>query len=97
MKSFEELFDEVAQQIDWDKIRKTMEFLDWKWVSVDEITVYDLIKTGKRLCKDAYDRAIKDNTTCVVSTGGFCAFYNPYNSELELSFVLEIGSSCDSN
>lgn len=95
MKSFEELFDEVAQQIDWEKIRKTMEFLDWKWVSVDEITVYDLIKTGEQLCKEAYDMSIKDNTTYEVSTGGFYAFYNPYNSELELYFVLESGSSYD--
>ena len=94
MKNFEELFDEVAQQIDWEKIRKTMEFLEWTW-AYEEVTTYTLIKTGKQLCKEAYDDAVKDNTTCEISTGGFHAFYNSYNNELNLYFVLESGSSYD--
>ena len=96
MKSFEELFDEVAQQIDWEKIRKTMEFLEWTWISVEEITVYDLIKQGEFLCKEAYAYGIKRNMRYTVGTGGFTATYNPEDNYLMLQFVLEEGDAYSS-
>lgn len=92
MKDFEQLFEEVAEQIDWSRIEKTMKLLNWTWAN-EEITIYSLIKTAKSLCEDSYKNGKRDNIRCYCATGGFHAFYFPEYNELSLFFVVEDASS----
>lgn len=94
MKDFEQLFEEVAEQIDWGKIERTMKFLEWTWFD-EEVSIYSLIKTAKKRCKEAYDCAIENNESCISSSGGFHASYNPKYNELYLYFAISYGDSCD--
>lgn len=92
MKDFEQLFEQVAEQIDWGRIEKTMQLLGWTWVT-NEVNIYSLIKTAKSLCKDAYDLGVEHNVMCESSSGGFHAFYKPEYNELSLYFAVENGCS----
>ena len=94
MKDFEQLFEEVAEQVDWAKIEKTMNLLNWTWYN-QEINIYSLIKTAKNRCMDAYKEGVENNSMYESASGGFHAFYNPKHNELSLYFVISSGYSYD--
>lgn len=86
MKTFEQHWDEIETWFDFQKVKKTMEFLEWHWGWGDNKGVPSLIQIiegGKERAKEAYDR--KGTSNC----GGFYAEYNKKFDRLTLEFILE--------
>ena len=97
-KHYEDLMD-VLDTIEFQKIHKVMEYLDWWWVSdggekmdsrVPEI--YDLRKTARRLLTEACNKALNNESgQYTVSSGGFRAEAKLYEDGflwMRLSFDL---------
>jgi hypothetical protein len=90
----EKLIEGILENFNFEKVRKTMEFLDWKYFDSEETpTTYRLIKSAEKRLEEAYKKATEDKQNYYVASGGFKAFAE-YNEEtgivdfLELSFVL---------
>ena len=83
-KTFDELFDEILENFDWERVHKTMVFLDWDWYDKKGSkvpTIGSIIKKAKELCLSAYNSNVDS-----VATGGFCATFD--DGILTLEFVL---------
>lgn len=84
MKTFEELYQLIEKNFQWDKVLKTMIALNWKWHHRNALIVPSL----KRIKSTAYNllkQAYEDKTSC--GSGGFRAGYE--DGELWLEFVVE--------
>ena len=84
MKTFQEHWIEILGNFDWDKVRKIMELLDWKWVDHNSESVPSIgriIMRAEELCRNAYE------SKAVHQAGGFWAEYE--EDTLTLKFVLE--------
>ena len=84
MKTFEEHWTEILGNFDWDKVRKIMEFLDWKWVDHNSESVPSIgriIMRAEELCRSAY------NDKGIHQSGGFVATFE--DEVLMLTFVVE--------
>jgi len=90
MNSLEKRIDEVLSQIDFCKIKKVMEFLDWSYYNDDSNNIYGLVKTAKRLLENCWENYEKEKKDYEVSTGGFKArvYKDGY---LSLHFILDSG------
>lgn len=70
--------DEIMDWVDFHKIQRVMEFLEWKWADVDGTgipNVAQLRSQARRLLKEAVQRKWD------VGTGGFTATYTRGNDE----------------
>lgn len=77
--------EEVLKNFDFEKVRKVMVLLDWKWHGDGEPeipSIYRMIELSRNLLKKAGKRKHG-----LVATGGFIARHDDGN--FELSFVLE--------
>lgn len=88
----EKLIEGILENFDFDRVRKVMELLDWKYLESDEIpTTYKLIRVARKKLEDAYDGALKEEVDYYCSSGGFKAFAE-YNGQtvdfLQLEFIL---------
>lgn len=90
----EKLIEGILENFNFDKVRKTMEFLGWTYYNSEETpTTYRLIKSAKERLEQVYEGATQNKKDYSSSSGGFKAFAE-YNEEtgivdfLELSFVL---------
>ena len=89
--------DEIIEYFDWNKVHKTMEFLNWTWATTDnEVpTIGQLFNNAVRLLQDAYDGALKEKQDYMVGTGGFYAraiLDNETKEITELRLVFELTS-----
>lgn len=94
----EQRIESIMDYFDFAKVHKVMEFLDWKWATLDgagmEIPdVGTLRKRSRELLRDAFGKR------CTISTGGFTAIYRegiendiPWVN-LELHFAVETYSN----
>lgn len=90
----EKLIEGILENFDFERVKKTMDFLDWKYFDSDEPpTTFRLIKTAEKRLEGAYKKATENKKDYYVASGGFKAFAE-YNKKtktvdsLELSFVL---------
>lgn len=90
----ENLIEGILENFNFEKVRKTMEFLNWKYYDSEETpTTYRLIKSAEERLKQAYEGATQNKEDYFSYTGGFKAFAE-YNKEtgivdfLQLEFVL---------
>lgn len=93
-KLIDKMIADIMEDFDFEKVRKVMLLLDWKWdIGNGEMTVpsiYRLTKQAERLLRDtAKYFGEKDHHT--ISTGGFTAML--YDDTLTLSFELEEGTA----
>jgi hypothetical protein len=93
----ESLIKEVIENFDFDKCQKTMDFLNWNWVSVGIPTVNHLVDSAKKRLRDciSYCKECKElgaEKPYMVSSGGLkaSAIKNRYGHIiwLSLEFVL---------
>ena len=99
MKTFEELWEDIEKNFDWEKVHKTMVFLNWTW-GFDFINgvpsmvqLKNSTKGWLRQCYDTSKRGGKRSKS--ISCGGFTMKYaefhdqpKPHN-ELTLEFTIE--------
>jgi len=91
----EDLINEVMDEFDYDKVQRVMEFIDWKWASVDGVlSVGDLKRKSRILLSDCVNGATLHKQDVIISTGGFKAeatWDNESNKiyNITLRFVLE--------
>jgi len=90
----EKLVEEILENFDFERVKKVMDLLDWKYGDFDETpSLFKLIKTAEERLDYSYKRAMERKEDCTTSCGGFQAFAG-YNEEketvsyLELQFVL---------
>ncbi len=77
----QKMIEEVMENIEWEKIIKTMDNLGWRYYDKDEIEIGTLVKTALGLL---YTVMYKD--TNYAETGGFAAEYD--DGVLHLGFIL---------
>lgn len=78
----------ILENFDFDKVKRTMEALNWKWRDGVPST-YNLIETAKELLT----HLTEDEEITLTGTGGFIATKD--SDVLSLYFVIEEASSCD--
>ncbi len=87
--------DEIIENFDWERVAKTMKFLNWTWVNVGCNTEFEseIPKIG-RLIKEAREmlvRACKDDLL-IIGSGGFQITRerneNHETVQLTLSFII---------
>mgnify|MGYP000430049192 CR=1 FL=1 len=74
MADYTKQIEYILNNFDFDKVLKTMTFLDWKWHSVDLPSVPSIIQmkeTARCLLSDLSNHDDKD--TWMIGTGGFTA------------------------
>lgn len=95
----EEKINYLLENFDFDKVRKVMEFLEWKWWSGEvgsspEVPgMWRIFKAVEEHLNDVYDTCLATKKNYKLSTGGFSyeAFYYPKDEGgiyLSLSFVV---------
>lgn len=99
MKTFDELWKDLEENFDWEKVHKTMSFLEWEWTYdgisgvPQKIQLKNSAKGWLRQCYDICKRGGRRSKS--MSCGGFTVKYAEYHdqpephNELTLEFVLE--------
>ena len=94
IERWDKTFDEAMQCVDFDRIHKVMEFLDWRWAAIDGVpSIYQLITLVQKLYKDFLvdmaDHPDDDDIDFMTGTGGFRLYASTYNDG-ELRYFIEI-------
>lgn len=87
MKKWKKHWKEIDENLDWVKIKTTMECVGWTWVDGD-ISIPLLRNKVKGLIKEVYKKANKRNTNWFVSSGGFTVGYHIEQKYLFVEFIL---------
>lgn len=96
MKTFDELWKDLEENFDWEKVHRTMTFLDWKWQG-KEVSISDLKQFSMDLCQECFVKVIssKSKLSCRSGSGGLYAEYEIFHNqpdpheELSLEFYIE--------
>jgi hypothetical protein len=100
MKTFEELWKDIEENFDFEKVKKVMDFIEWKWHNsdVNDVPTLEQIKySTKGWCREAYEKSKRGGKrSSITSCGGFTSKYaefysdrhEPHN-ELSLEFTIE--------
>ena len=90
----EKLIEDILENFDFDKVKKTMNFLGWTWAKLQDVpTTYQIMKSARERLEGAYNNAMKNKKDSCLSSGGLRAFAE-YNKKskvvdfLQLDFVL---------
>tara|TARA_B110000967_G_scaffold175774_1_gene188779 strand:- start:265 stop:696 length:432 start_codon:yes stop_codon:yes gene_type:complete len=92
------MIDDIIENIDWDKIQSTMEYLEWKWLN-EYVTVDMLKEEGEKLLRKTAAVRLGESKekhwelSSYVCTGGlqaqaWCTEDKTQITSLDLSFVL---------
>ena len=84
MKTFEQHWEKVEEYLNWDRINKTMIFLDWSWVNKGVPDIDQLKATVMKLMGEAYN----SETDYKIGTGGFKIEYFKEDDCFNVSFQL---------
>jgi hypothetical protein len=83
-RTFKEHWEQIIKWYDFEKVKKTMDALNWTWFDSDQPpSIGRIVESARDICKSAYDR----NSTA--STKGFSATYNKEEDILFLEFIVE--------
>lgn len=93
--------DEVLDCMDFEKIKKVMDFLNWTWWNTDGVPeIYELrIHARELLTRIAKEIMNSDKNNCAISCGGFRADVERDEDDsklyFHLSFVLTVWANLD--
>lgn len=94
-EQIEKDIQEIMDEFDWEKVHKTMLYLDWKWFGKGVPSVELLKNRARSLLEYSIDAILtsgKKKYKMCTSTGGFEATARKYKDEdkiyMELKFVL---------
>jgi hypothetical protein len=82
MKTFKEHWKQITQWYRFDRVKTTMDSLEWKW-GTRTPSIAEIVESARELCEGVY---INGGTR---ATGGFRAEYNKEEDVLSLEFVVE--------
>ena len=86
--------DRAIDFMDWTRIQKVMEFLDWKWARSNGVPeLYELRESARDLCAHAYWSAQREGGEGHTGTGGIYVAYYEADQWFTVSFVLERGEA----
>mgnify|MGYP003652533067 FL=1 len=99
------MIDDIIENMDWDRIQSTMEYLGWKWCS-EYVTIDMLKEEGERLLRKAAEGRLGEykethwELGTYICTGGFeaqawCNEDKTQITSLDLSFVLNSWDAVD--
>ena len=83
---------DVCKHLDYNKIYKVMDLLEWEWYGVGVPTETDVFDTAVRLSVDAINCSLEASSGVGgISTGGLHAVAEMYEGEmtLKVSFILD--------
>lgn len=86
----QEIIDEVMDFMDFDKIHRVMEFLDWKWAMSDsELRIPEVFEI-RRFLRSLLNQFINENLR-TLEQGGFRISKVKYEDEsiIKVDFVIE--------
>lgn len=97
MKTFDELWLRLNASFDWEKVHKTMVFLEWDWRFEGVPSIEKIKEASKELLQQCYNEVtLRDFINkSSVACGGLYANYSVFNNygtwhnELTLEFKLE--------
>lgn len=95
----DEELKKLDKLLDYEKIRKVMHMLDWKWFqngSMQVPMISDLSDQAHRLLKTVLEKWNKNNKSYFISTGGFQAQVDE-NGLWQVSFQLTDADNYDDN
>jgi len=80
---------QILANFDFEKVRKVMELLNWKWVDSEKTpTIGELYQTAEQLLNMVSNSLFTTSDQSTEELGGFVAtIYD--NGDLRLSFVVE--------
>ena len=102
MRDFYELPDNIQKaadyaldNIDWHRVQRGMEFLDWKWATTGGYVpvALELRDRARSLCTDAYYLSLREGGEGSCATGGILARCNAAENWFRVAFELENGDS----
>ena len=76
--------DEIMDNFDFSRVKKTMDALEWEWVGIGIPTEGEIRSKARRMLKDCMMHRCG-----YLSTGGFTVEYKSYTSEISLRFEIE--------
>lgn len=81
----------VMDHFDYERVRKTMEALNWRWINAEfQIpTVPELREATRKLLVRAINTAHRDQKQVVMATGGFVVTVDPSEDFVSLAFTVE--------
>jgi hypothetical protein len=85
--------ENAMDEIDWHRIHRVMEFVEWTWVTSGGHTPEptEMKRAVRELCYHAYKAAIGE--TGRTYSGGFQVLCDPEDKAFEINFILERGES----
>ncbi len=97
MKTFDELWEDLEENFDWEKVHKVMVFLDWGWRFEGVPSAKELKEASKELLQECYNKVTLSDSInkSNIASGGLYAEYSvfkdndPWHNELTLEFKLE--------
>lgn len=88
---YQHKIDQLMDTFDFEKVKRVMDFLDWKWARYDGgvPTIYALRVQARELITEVIEQ-LKHYNKYAVSTGGFMAQGYRYGEDIviELRFVV---------
>jgi hypothetical protein len=88
--------DRAIDEMDWTKVHKVMEFLNWEWASTKDVPeIWDLRHQARHLCAHCYYECKEDEDEYHTGTGGIHVDYFKKDQWFTISFVVERGETND--
>src|SRR6056297_2909711 len=82
--TFEEHWNQIIQWYDFDKVKKTMDALEWEWNKVGIPSTAQIVEKARSLCEEVYRKR-----GARIGTGGFKAYYDAEEDIMSLEFTVE--------
>jgi hypothetical protein len=88
--SKDEKIEEILNNFDFDRVFKTMTFLDWTWLYKGVPSIYQLVVSSKKKLEDSYDYSLEHKEDWGIHSGGLKvrSYYENGKVDLSLEFVL---------
>lgn len=85
-KQKQQAIESIIEEFDFEKVLKTMEFLEWSWIGHKKLTLEILINKAYYLLNGVANEKYDNGDCYEFATGGFVA--RTYCGELSLKFVI---------
>lgn len=85
--------DDILDEVDFERIKSVMEFLDWHWADIGIPSTKELRKAARRLLRSAAEGALRRNGDFYVASGGFFARADVIDEKVYMRIHFEIQDS----
>ena len=89
--------DAAIDEVDWNKVQRVMEFLDWTWATTEGCVpeLVQLRQSARNLCASAYYQCKESQDEIHTGSGGIYVDFYKKDQWFTVSFVLERGETND--